>query len=247
MVQISPPRGSVEIDTSDLADAEDAVKRLINDRANSIFRELEFLPARDASDLVVSIKVQRVGASQHDPNYRAELVATIDGVPVESGQATFECPLCTEDELVVKIANSLRSILQSQRERKTQPAESLLADTEGEESIEKKDLSLNKAKASDGKVNSINLLSTQPTRPASKLSGLGWAGIGVGIVGLGATAFGGALVIVGERPDPADPRYNVIYGETGLPILLSGAGVLVAGIVMIIVDRVRARRYLMQP
>ena len=235
----SPPRGSVEIDTSDLAEAEDAVKRLINDRANSIFRELEFLTARDKNDLVVSIVVQRAGTSKHEPNYQANLVATVEGKPVESGQAIVECSLCTEGELINKISESLRTILQSWRDQRMQDSESLPKEDSTSPGFV---VNVEEPRSDPNRIANIPPApDDSQVRSRRRLKGLGWAGIGFGIAGLGATALGGTFLELGIKTVPNDPRKKTNYERPGLPILISGAGVLVSGIVMLIVDRVKTR------
>lgn len=83
-------------------------------------------------------------------------------------------------------------------------------------------------------------------RRAAPLSTLGKVGIGVSAAGALGVIVGGILLGTPDksRVDPNNPAQLEIkrYGESGAAFLAVGLGVLVAGVVMLAVDRARARR-----
>jgi hypothetical protein len=89
-------------------------------------------------------------------------------------------------------------------------------------------------------------LEPPPKRRAAPLSTLGKVGIGVSAAGALGVIAGGILLGTPDksRVDPNNPQRLEIkrYGESGAAFLGVGLGVLVAGVVMLAVDRARARR-----
>lgn len=92
---------------------------------------------------------------------------------------------------------------------------------------------------------------TDDAMPPSKrrrvpLATLGKVGVGVTVAGALGVIAGGALLGVPtkERVDPDNTQYRerTSYRTPGIAVLGVGAGVLVAGVAMLVVDRVHARR-----
>ncbi|HET6583734.1 MAG TPA: hypothetical protein VFG69_09805 [Nannocystaceae bacterium] len=78
-----------------------------------------------------------------------------------------------------------------------------------------------------------------------RLGRLGWTGVALVVAGAGATAAGGALVGVGETPEPDAATKLRDWKPAGYGLLATGGALLVTGIVLVVVDavpRARARR-----
>jgi hypothetical protein len=82
--------------------------------------------------------------------------------------------------------------------------------------------------------------------PRVPLGSLGKAGIGVGVVGAGTLISGGVLYALGRRFDPPTGRLEERDGRNfhppGVALMVTGGAALVTGVVLILVDRTRARR-----
>jgi hypothetical protein len=81
--------------------------------------------------------------------------------------------------------------------------------------------------------------------PPRRLGRVGWTGVGLVIAGVGAAATGGALVGIGETPDPDRATKLRDWKPAGYGLLASGGALLLTGIVLVVVDavpRARARR-----
>src|SRR5690606_19837156 len=87
---------------------------------------------------------------------------------------------------------------------------------------------------------------TSEDRPRKPLGPLGRAGIGVAVVGVGTLVSGGILFAVGERVDPPTGRAPDIRGRNfappGVALMVTGGAALVAGAVLLVVDRTRAKK-----
>ena len=83
-----------------------------------------------------------------------------------------------------------------------------------------------------------------PDEPRRRLGALGWVGIaGLGL-GAGSLAAGGVLASRAPAPFPDEPRMDVLRDmrPPGYAMLAVGGALLVTGVVLLVVDRRRARR-----
>jgi hypothetical protein len=81
--------------------------------------------------------------------------------------------------------------------------------------------------------------------PPRALGRVGWTGVALLVAGAGAAAAGGALVGVGETPEPDAATKLRDWKPAGYGLLATGGALLVTGIVLVVVDavpRARARR-----
>jgi hypothetical protein len=177
------------------------------------------LPARpDAGDPVIRIDVDVLAGP--DPGYQCEIWIDHRG-EVVGERRKVECTLCTESEIVQRVETTVSELVA------LLPAETTAEDeVEPEPEPEPAPEPKPQGPPDDGRV---------------RLGALGKTG--AALIALGATGAGVGAVLVALPPkvDQDDPLYETTYRPPGIATLAAGAAVLVSGVVMLVVDRRRAR------
>jgi hypothetical protein len=100
-----PPRryASLTVDVDAHGDAAEVLRERIHERGDVALRRAAVLPARDADDLTIAVRVRE---DPDEPSYTFHIDGVRAGAPVGESIAG-ECRLCTEGELVAAIETRL--------------------------------------------------------------------------------------------------------------------------------------------
>jgi len=214
----SEPERSValELDVSRLPDDE-----LTEDLSSHAIKHQEEVLARagvrvsdDAKD-VVRLEISRFGTN--GVHYRGRLSIVGDAESTRD----FECEVCTDTEFLQMIEVETALIVRGLGAEEAAEAVGVAPTLTPEEVVVEED---------------------EPEARGQRVGGLGWAGVGVGLVGAGV-AVGGAVLLPRDlvtrglpgMVDARSPR------TLGIGLLAGGGVVLVAGLSMLAVDLVRRR------
>jgi hypothetical protein len=215
----SPRHASVDIDTSDIGTEGPVIKRRTRERTDVVLRAAGVLPGRpDARDPVIHIDIDELVGTE--PGYQCEVWISRDD-EVLGERRRVECTLCTESEIVQRVETTVAEMVAQLPAVADEPAPATSEPSE----------------PSPGAV--------PPTPsdddPSPRLRALGKAGAALVAVGAAGAITGGVLVALPPKVDVDDPLYEVSYRPPGIATLAAGGAVLVAGVVMLVVDRRRAR------
>jgi hypothetical protein len=222
-----PRHASVEIDTSDVGEEGPVIKRRTRERADVVLRAAGVLPGRtDAGDPVIFVDVDELEGPE--PGYQCEVWISYEG-KVLGERRRVECPLCTESEIVQRVETTMSELI-------------TLLPTEGD--VEPTDSSpTDVTPPTDTETDGSTTTTTTPTdddRPKG-LGGMGKAGIALIAVGVAGAAAGAVMVALPAKVDPDDPLFETTYRPPGIATMAAGGATLVTGIVLLVIDRRRAR------
>lgn len=220
----APARGSVEVDTSAVGEEGPALKRRIEGRARDILLDNEVLPAKDSDDPHFRVEVEP--AKGDDPGWIAACYIEQGGKVVKDSTREIECNLCTEGELVDKVAEALGELVPT-----------IVSEGSGEEA----DSPFIPPPATAGTTEGGS--TPEPERvPKAKLGTLGYAGIGVAALGLVGVGVGAGLLAKKESVLEDDPSQLKDYKPPGAAVLAIGGVALVTGVALIVVDQVKQKK-----
>lgn len=218
-----PPRAALRVDTEALGSGDDPLKAKIVEVATSVFAEQGFADALDDLDPRIVIVVERTG-SEDNPGF-------VVGFSIEKGDEVVpgsarqsDCSLCTRTELVERIEKELPALLK------------LALDHQPVREVENGDGDVGGDGDGDGDVDPVD---------PRKIGPMGFAGIGLSVVGAAGVGVGVGLAVKGF--EPIEPMFTdrKNYRTPGNVILAVGGAALIAGVVMIAVDvskRKKAKR-----
>lgn len=208
----------VAVDTSAVGEAGPAIRRRVQERADVVLRRAGVMPGRGPSDPTITVVIREV--TTPDPGWEYSLSVAAERQPPSQGD-TILCPLCTETELVDKIEGQLAA-LAATLEAPDEPPPPRVDPTPPRDD--------------DGPVDA------GPPPPERGLGTMGKAGVALLVLG-GLGIIGGAvLTALPPRPKNDDPTREVFTQPPGYAMLGAGGGVLLTGVALLAVDRVRARK-----
>ncbi len=235
---VAPARVGIEVDTTGLRDDErDPVAQQIEERAQGIWLAAEVLPARSDDDPVVRVTVRR--PSPDEDTYAIEVVAydRTDGAPLGAPQ-THTCKTCTEGEMLDEVAALLGPMLSRAVVAAARGGEGAAGGTDSSESSEPAGDVEEPAASSETPATTDRARSDR-----APLGTLGKAGIGLSVAGAVGLATGLGLALAPDRiQSGSGGRTGVTTRPPGYALLGTGGALLVTGIVLLAIDRVRARR-----
>jgi len=207
-----PVRVGFRVETQGVGGGAEAMKKKILELAAGVCEEQGIEDAQDKQDPRVVVVVERAG-SEEQPGY-------VVGFSIEKGKEIvvgsarqLDCSLCTGTELVEAIEKQLPDLLELAGEHQV-PVKGDVGVVDG-----------------NGEVPPV-----VPVKDERKLGGLGFAGIGLGVVGLAGVGAGVGLMVRGVEPLD-ELRWELRdYRTPGTVILAAGGVALIAGVVMIVLD-----------
>ena len=207
-----PVRVGFRVETQGVGGGAEAMKKKILELAAGVCEEQGIEDAQDKQDPRVVVVVERAG-SEEQPGY-------VVGFSIEKGKEIvvgsarqLDCSLCTGTELVEAIEKQLPDLLELAGEHQV-PVKGGVGVVDG-----------------NGEVPPV-----VPVKDERKLGGLGFAGIGLGVVGLAGVGAGVGLMVRGVEPLGPDFAEQTNYRTPGTVILAVGGAALIAGVAMIVVD-----------
>ncbi len=203
-------------------DEAQALESRCSSELRDLFLNRSVLPG-EADDPEIRVEVEAY-EDLDNPGYRARAVVIEKGAPVEGSAREIECELCTHGELAGKLRVEVELILEFWRSRSPEPAATGPSGEEGPPAPTGADPATGRDGGRRG------------------LGPLGYAGVGVGAVGLVGIGVGAALVprgVEAQGPDFLDAKD---HRKPGLAAIGVGVGALVTGVVLIVVDRVNAKK-----
>ena len=223
-------RVDLRIDTEALGSDGEPLANKITEVVGEVAAEQGFAEASDPLDPAVIIVIERTGDDEN-PGYVVgfSIEKGEDIVPGSARQA--DCSLCTRGELIEKIEAELPGLLELAREHQVPAA---VVGDEGGEGGE-----AGEEGGEDG-----------GGEETKAIGPLGFAGIGVAVLGAAGVGVGAAFVARGVVPDElgtsgAGQALATDYRTPGIATLVVGGVALVAGVVMIAIDvskRKKARK-----
>lgn len=216
--------GRVFIDANGLGDAGPVLAGRMTRVAEGAFKA-ESVTLTDAP---AGPELQVTLAYRDDGGYAVRYEIVYDGDVVEDGSGSFDCQLCTEDELVEKVEALARQVapkMMVPQEPEEVPDVVIPPDDGGSDTGEPTD-------------------PTQDEDPG-KLTKMGKAGVGLLVSG-GISTIAGIVLVAVPRPEPAIeingvPRVGATR-EVGYGALGVGVALVVTGAVLVGIDRKRAKR-----
>jgi hypothetical protein len=215
-------RASLEVDTSEIGEPGPVVRQRILERGGMVFREENVLPADSDDDPRVVVHVhERQG---EDPGFAFEIEIERAGRSSSPSTWAVECALCTETELVDRVAAELVKVaatLATLADRAPEPERPAVEDP-----AEPPGPSSREARGDRRR---------HPFVPA---------GIGALAGGLAAVATGVGFVLTPPRVVPDDPTTQREFDVPGYVLLAVGGAAVIAGAALlgVGVKRSRARR-----
>lgn len=221
---MAPARGSVDVDTSAVGEEGPALHKRIDGRAGDILLANEVLPAKEAGDAHFLVVVRPAGADE--PGWLATVSVERDGAPVADSTRAIDCKLCTEGELVDKVAAALEELIPAHATA-PEPVADAGSDSGGEA----------------GEDPGEHALPPKDTGPKDKKLGtLGYAGIGVAALGVVGIGVGAGLLAKDPVPLKDDPSQQKTYKAPGGAMLAVGGVALVTGVALIVVDQIKRKK-----
>jgi hypothetical protein len=211
-------RAGLELDTSQAGATGPVIVSRLEELGNLELRRAEILPSRLGDDPVIRIRVVQTGdAAGEGETFTIRSEVAVLGEPLAGSAREVACPLCTEGEVVERARAEIVRLVPFVRAR-FKPAEPPPPRP-----------------------------TEPPPRPAEPpqdrgLSTGGKAGIGLLAGGTLAAATGLGLTLARARPDPDMPLNVLDTRPSGIAVLSVGAAALVAGAVLLGLDRRNARR-----
>jgi len=234
----APARVGIEVDTTGLRDDErDPVAQQIEERAQGIWLAAEVLPARSDDDPVVRVTVKR--PSPEEDTYAIEVVAyDRKGGAALGAPQTHTCETCTEGEMLDEVAALLGPMLSRAVVAAARGGDGAAGGPDSSESSEPAGGDEEPAASSEAPATTDRARSDR-----APLGTLGKVGIGLSVAGAVGLATGLGLALAPDRVQSGSGgRTGVTTRPPGYALLGTGGAVLVTGIVLVALDRVRARR-----
>lgn len=220
-----PRYATVEIDTSDVGEEGPVLKRRTRERTDVVLRAANVLPGRTSDDPLIHVDIDELTGSE--PGYQCEVwISRADVVVGE--RRRVECTLCTETEIVQRVEATVSELVTQLDVRLKEQPEPDGPVAEPDEPVAEP---------------TTDPVSGSPATDAGRapLGVLGKTGLALIAMGVAGAGVGAVLVALPPKVDQADPLYETNYRPPGLATLASGAAVLVTGVVLLVVDRRRAR------
>ncbi len=211
----APLRAGLRVDASALGGEGGPISNKVEEQARAVFQDKGYQEPLDDADPRIVIVVEKA-PDKSNPGY-------VIGFSVERGEDVLpgsarqsDCSLCTNTELIERIGQELPKLLEIAGANQA-VREVAVGDGDGEPGD------------GDGEA-------TDPEPPVKPIGPLGFAGIGLSVVGLAGVGTGVALAVKGFEPLADDPGMRRNYRTPGNVILAVGGAALIAGVVMIAVD-----------
>lgn len=206
----SPVDARLEINTRGAGAGADVLRRRIEERANIVLRRAKIVTG-GADD--VALRVLVVELEGDEPGYLVTFEIRAANGSMPNAPSEFECPLCTETELVARVEAELEPIVPMLRELATAPDEPTQA--EGPIAAPEPE--------------------PEPEGPTARpKSDTGMLAGGVTLMGLGAVSLGAAIGLVAPKPkiDQDNPLDLITTRPVGYPLLAVGATFVVVGAIL---------------
>jgi hypothetical protein len=205
-------RASVNVDTSEVGSDGPIIKRRVLERSDVVLRANDVLPSDSPDDVQIKVHVEEF--DRGGPGFLLHLDVETLGHHEE-----IECALCTETELVARYEERLQVL-----------AKQLAAQAGAEPDPVPPDPD-----------------PTPPDQPPppdddGKLRATGKAGIALTVIGAAGVGVGIGLALAPAQPKRNEPLEETTTEIPGYVTLGVGAAVLVTGVALIVVDRLRARK-----
>jgi len=209
---------ALQIDVTSLPEEEQGVAPVVLKELRSLLEQAGHRVTNepDADTVVLRTRLRRMEAGNRNYGIHFEFV---DGDRATPAIEWFECIFCTEARVLERLRESGPDLLAAIDRQQA----SVEADT-GEDT------------ADDGSESGDEPPIAEPVKP---IGPLGYAGIGVTVLGLGATIGGAVEISRGRVYDPATDRYQLTgtdHRPVGYALLGVGAAATVAGVIMLGAD-----------
>lgn len=190
--------------------AEEPMRVKIVEVSTAAFRDQGFGEILDEQDPLIVIVVERTG-DEENPGFVIGYSIEKDDEVVPGSARQTDCSLCTRTEVIERIEKDLDPLLELALEHQAERAVEGPGDGDGDGSVV-------------GPVDD------------RKIGPLGFAGIGVAVVGVAGVGAGVGLAVKGFEPVGGTTVRLKDYRTPGNVILGVGGAALIAGVVMIAVD-----------
>ncbi|MCB9570112.1 MAG: hypothetical protein H6710_23380 [Myxococcales bacterium] len=227
-------RADLDVDTSALGGDGPIIQERIRERVGVKLREAEILPARALDEPRLEITLRPGDAGEFSFAYELRLlVGDPRRIPVKHHG---ECASCTEGELVERLVAAVDQLLPELREHSTLAPASATEPTDPEAGA----APLEGPAEVEGPA-PPEPVDVDPGPAPPRLGPLGKAGLAAISVGAAAAVLGVVLALRPPTPLEDRPLYVRNTRPPGLAVAISGGGLLVGGVTLMLVDRARRR------
>lgn len=208
-----PTRCSLEVDAAAVADQGAVIQVKLEEEGQSFLESNDIRPAREAQDAILKVVVQPDRGGES--GYAASLVVERNGLEVADTRHEVDCAGCSTDELVAAVVDEFDSILPQLKPPEAEPVEA------------------------EGPIDNGGPIDTGVDRKG--MGPMGSAGIAMGVLGLTGVVGGAVLVGMGQ-PVQEDEAQLRDFRTPGVAVLGGGGALLIAGAILIAVDRTQAKK-----
>lgn len=219
---VAAPRVGLRVDAEKLGTSGESVEAKVVETAEEVFAAEGFEEASGDQDPVIVVVVEPTG-TEENPGF-------VVGYSIEKGEEVVagsarqsDCSLCTRTELLERIREELPGLLKLARDQQA-PVE---AGGEEEGGAEEE---------GGGEDEGGTPEEIKPIGP------MGFAGIGLSVVGLAGVGVGVAFAVKGFEPKPPDYLEQTNYRTPGNIVLAIGGAALITGVVLIGVDVAKRKK-----
>lgn len=208
-----PTRCSLEVDAAAVADQGAIIQVKLEEEGEAFLDANDIHPAREAQDAILRVVVQP--DRDGESGYSASLVIERNGLEVADTRHEVDCGGCSTEELIAAVVEEFDSVLPDLAPPKAQQVEP------------------------EGPVDNPGPIDVGEDQ--AKLGVMGSAGVAMGVLGLTGVVGGAVLVGMGQ-PVLDDEAQLRDFRTPGVGVLGGGAALLVAGAILIAVDRTQAKK-----
>ncbi|MEZ4380036.1 MAG: hypothetical protein R3A79_01720 [Nannocystaceae bacterium] len=229
-------RATLVVDTSTLEEGAAVIQERIREGLSVTLRDLEILPAKQASAPVL-----RVELWQHDGDFHYSFAITLERGENRRQELrhTGECDACTEGEIVGRVLEAVDGLAVDlcAATEQAEAKEAAAPPPEEPEATPPPPPQLDDAALRDDPA--LN----EPAAPVSRpLGAAGKGGVAALCLGAAAVVVGSILAVREPTPLTDRPLYVRNTQPPGVAVASAGAGVVLTGAILLLVDRARARR-----
>lgn len=206
-------RAGLDIDTAQAGPSGPIIVSRMEELGNLELRRAEILPSRLGNDPVIRIRVALQEGTSDVFLIRAEVA--IRGEQLEGSARDVTCSLCTESEVVERARGEIVRLVPYVRSQ---------------------------FKAPEKPPPVVEVKPAQPKPEPRGLATMGKAGVGLLAGGVVVTATGLGLSLAENPTDPNDATRSINIHPAGYAILAVGGAAIIAGAVLLGLDRRNAKR-----
>lgn len=230
-------RVSLVVDTSALLEESAVIQERVREGLAVTLRDLEILPAKQASEPTLRVELRQADGDAF--RYGFSITLERGELRQQALRHSGECESCTEGEIVARVLTTVDTLGEELCEATAPEAEEAETAPTSEPVVEVPPPRLDRAAMDDPDPADVGDPSPSGRRR------LGPVGVGgVASLSVGGVALGVGVALALRQPTPLEDRPLFVRStETpGVAVASVGAGLLLTGVILLLIDRRRTRR-----